>query len=423
MELSGLGSRRARHGSAVQAIGRASIKCGNRTSGVAEVDIPSGVAPRRAGGVVGAQADFFIFERTPRPVDEGAVALTTTTVHADQHLVDPQRLYRRYIDEVCALISAKSLGAANAPQRPPSGHRRRIPLAAYRRASEGVPLGELVDDGDEVKKLTSHGDVGDGNDPDLVRSIDSHLAQPVQEGSMIGLRLAGAFSAVKRLDPHASNERRDPHSADPPPPKRERVTQNSSAVERQIQMQLVDPAYCAEVRARGRRGSVTHGTSRQTQQLDSADARQLLRALHQRLRRGPCKLSSAEAGISFSRGCCPILACTSLNGCPSCFGEFPGAKTSAAPEISRDSDCVFWFGSISKCSADSVHLTPPFKAARVTVALKAGEWFYRGPRDISAPGSRQYLYVPEQTNRLIRLATFPGSSYFPAELNAEQDDE
>src|SRR5687767_6435935 len=97
-------------------------------------------------------------------------------------------------------------------------------------------------------------------------------------------------------------------------------------------------------------------------------------------------LPSACSKKSLAKVSSPILACsvfTSTGGFAA--AAFSAPNTPAAPSRSCAFHWVIWLGCTSNCCANSARVFSPLKAARATLALKAGEWFRRGLLLIASP--------------------------------------
>src|SRR5688500_1805103 len=97
-------------------------------------------------------------------------------------------------------------------------------------------------------------------------------------------------------------------------------------------------------------------------------------------------LPSACSKKSLAKVSSPILACsvfTSTGGVAA--AAFSAPNTPAAPSRSCAFHWVIWLGCTSNCCANSARVFSPLKAARATLALKAGEWFRRGLLLIASP--------------------------------------
>src|SRR5262249_5641851 len=146
----------------------------------------------------------------------------------------------------------------------------------------------------------------------------------------------------------------------------QQIAQHPSSGERQLQVQLVDPAHPLKIFGGCAHGLVIHIGARDTQKLGLPRDRQRMRAIHQRFPLGPSSLPSAPDKKSISSACCPIFACSSFRLDPSCFAGAPEEKTSAAPSSSCDRHCVIWFGCTSNRSASCARVSSPFSAASAT---------------------------------------------------------
>src|ERR671921_664425 len=113
-----------------------------------------------------------------------------------------------------------------------------------------------------------------------------------------------------------------------------------------------------------------------------------MRAINHRFALGSSPaLPSALSKKSLASVSSPILACRDFTstGAASAPALGSGPNTPAAPSRSCAFQCLIWLGWTSNCCASSARVFSPFRAARATLALKAGEWFRRGRLLIVSP--------------------------------------
>jgi hypothetical protein len=80
-----------------------------RSLAVVEFQIPTDPGARLADAVVGAQIDFFVFDRAPVPLDEDVVTPGRLAVHADRDGVVEKQTDERGTGELAALIGTVML--------------------------------------------------------------------------------------------------------------------------------------------------------------------------------------------------------------------------------------------------------------------------------------------------------------------------
>ena len=88
-----------------------------RSSRVVELQIPVQVFPSRRHAVIGAEIDFFVFDRPPQPFDEDVVPPRTFAIHADLDVGILQRRDEVYGGELAALVRIHDLWFAIAAHR------------------------------------------------------------------------------------------------------------------------------------------------------------------------------------------------------------------------------------------------------------------------------------------------------------------
>ena len=146
---------------------------------IVERQIPGNRRLRLGHAVVGAQIDFLVFDRSPKPLDEHIVASGALAVHSDGDLRVHQ--HAREIDarELTALIRIENVGPSLPGQRflerlDAEGrfHRDRDAMGQHASAED-------IDDRRQIDEAAPHRDVADVRRPDLVRSFDLHPAQQV----------------------------------------------------------------------------------------------------------------------------------------------------------------------------------------------------------------------------------------------------
>src|SRR5690606_32946401 len=172
-----------------------------------------------------------------------------------------------------------------------------------------------------------------------------------------------------------------------------------SAGEAQLQVQLVDTPHQGQILRGCRLGQVVHAAAADAHGLNLLGYRQRMDPVDHRFALSNPALPSAPSKKSFSSVSSPILACSVFR---STVGSTvaPLSNTPAAPDSSCSFHCEIWFGWTSKRLASSASVCSPFRAAKATLDLKAGEWFRRVRRvmicswlgDIIAVMSRQSTY-------------------------------
>lgn len=409
MDLCGLGKRCKRHGIQVGCIGRAPVKCDMRASGIEEVEVASKAAARLADGVIVVQVHLFIVDRASQLFDEDVVAPAVATVHADAHLVDLQSSNELGTRELRTLIRVKTLRTAKAVQCLPQDIDSEVRCEDFRALPGEDFADEPIDEGNEVHEAANHRDVSHVRRSDLIRSIEGDAAQQVRDDGILETRPTCVPAAVNRLDSHAAHERRDVPSANLPALAPEQVARRPGTGDRQLQVQFTDSAHRAQVQIRCRHLAVVHARAQQAQKLGLSADRKPMHAIHHRFPLGPSSLPSSVPKNSISRASWLILACSSLRFGPSCFGGFSGEKGSSAPASSWDFHWAIWFGRTSKRPANSTSVASPLRVASTAIDLKTGESLRRDLWVISAPSSRRYLRLPEQSNPLIQLPRSTGA--------------
>ena len=160
----------------VDDIGRAPVKCDMRISDAEESGVISEFAARLADGVMGAQANIFIFSRAPLPFHQDVVAQAAATVPADADLVRAKSHTKLGTGTVSVLIRAKNIKIS--PARPRFSWRvdAEVGYNSTGKRPREHPTSEQFDNDHDVWEAASRRNVGRISRPKLGRPIDSQAA-------------------------------------------------------------------------------------------------------------------------------------------------------------------------------------------------------------------------------------------------------
>jgi len=190
-----------------------------------------------------------------------------------------------------------------------------------------------VHDRHQVREARLHRDVGDVGRPDLIDPADLEAAQQVRVDDVLGVRLARLGLRRHRLQPHQAHQPLDALAIDLAPLAPKGIGQLAAAVERVLQVQLVDSAHQRELLGARGLGLVVQTGARYPQQLALAANRQLgplpvdhRAALRQRRRPSPLAKKSRSTVSS------PIFwsSCSSRSLPPSLAASVPLRNARAA---------------------------------------------------------------------------------------------
>lgn len=84
---------------------------------IIEIEVASEARWQRRWRLVGPQVDVLVLHATPQALDEHVVQPTTTTVHADRHVVRLEYARERLRRELGALVGVEDLGCSVTRQR------------------------------------------------------------------------------------------------------------------------------------------------------------------------------------------------------------------------------------------------------------------------------------------------------------------
>jgi len=205
---------------------------------------------RLADAVVGFQIDLLVFDAAPRPLDEHVVAPGTFAVHADGDFCIEQHTGEVDAGELAALIRVEYLRLAVLRQGFLQRLDAKIRLHRDRHAMRKHPPGRPVDDRRQIDEAPRHRDVGDVHRPDMVGLFDLQLAQEIGINLVARHGFAGVRAAVNCLDFHALHQCRDMAAANRNPFAVQHVAQHSTARERVIEMQFVEPPHDFQILGR-----------------------------------------------------------------------------------------------------------------------------------------------------------------------------
>jgi len=130
--------------------------------------------------------------------------------------------------------------------------------------------------------------------PDVIRPLDRKTREQIRVDRRTSCRDAGPWPAVQRLNAHPAHQRRHVSSADPMTFPPQPVRKLAGAVERQLQVQLVDPPHQPQIPLRQRPRHVVHARAAESQKLRLAPHRHLSTPLNHRLPLRPGNFPSAR---------------------------------------------------------------------------------------------------------------------------------
>src|ERR1019366_2725149 len=199
---------------------------------------------------------------------------------------------------------------------------------------------------------------------------------------------------VHRFNAHPAHQRRHVPAADLLSFPLQLRGKLPGAVERPLQVQLVEPTHQHQIPIRYRTRFVVHARPAQIQQLRLVLHRHLSAPIDHRLPLRPGNFPSAPDKKSRSTVSSPIFSCSSrIRSRPSPFVAVP-PKVSAKCSSAWVFQLVTWFAWTSWCAAISAIVFSPRIPSKATRALNAAEWFRLGflmdfvPPVRSLPGSK-----------------------------------
>src|ERR1019366_56128 len=190
---------------------------------------------------------------------------------------------------------------------------------------------------------------------------------------------------VHRFNAHPAHQRRHVPAADLLTFPLQLRGKLPGAVERPLQVQLVEPTHQHQIPIRYRTRFVVHARPAQIQQLRLVLHRHLSAPIDHRLPLRPGNFPSAPDKKSRSTVSSPIFSCSSrIRSRPSPFVAVR-PKVSAKCSSAWFFQLVTWFAWTSWCAAISAIVFSPRIASKATRALNAAEWFRLGFLTDSAP--------------------------------------
>lgn len=192
-------------------------------------------------------------------------------------------------------------------------------------------------------------------------------------------RLARAASRIERLRAHLAHQMLHTLTTNYVSADFQLIPEAATAVERPLQINLVNLAHQHEVVVAGRSRSVVRARPRYLEQIPTPYFWQRMLAqdqfatLTQRSRPSTSnKNRSPSPADRSSRGVSLYLTFIVLHA-----NRVVSPKTSSAPLTKRFCHSWIWFGWTPNCSARSASGRSPFGAATATFALNAGQWIRR----------------------------------------------
>src|SRR5258708_6207507 len=173
-------------------------------------------------------------------------------------------------------------------------------------------------------------------------------------------------------DPHLLHQAADAPAAHARKLGAQQPTQHPRAGEGKVQVQRVDPPHEGEIPCRQRARDVIHRAPADSERLGLPGDRQSVRPVDHRLALSRPALPSARSKKSFSSASSPILAWRVFTSTGGSAGSPPGRKSPAAPASSWSFHAVTWPGWTSNRFDNSARVPSLRRAARATLALKAG---------------------------------------------------
>src|SRR5208337_2732438 len=144
--------------------------------------------------------------------------------------------------------------------------------------------------------------------PDLIGSLDLHVAQKIRVNLVAWRGFGGVWLAIDRLDPHALHQRCDMAPANGDALAVQKIAQHPAASKRPLQMQFVDPPHDREILRRDRPGLVIDAAAAEAQNLGLSGDREFMIAIDHRFALSNPAFVSACSKKSFSSVNSPILA-------------------------------------------------------------------------------------------------------------------
>ena len=223
-----------------------------------------------------------------------------------------QQSSERDTGELAALIGVEDLRNAVAFQR--LRQRRQAELGVHRvgQPPRQHPPAGPVHDRHQVQEPALHRDVGDVRAPHLIRSLNRKPPQQIGIHPVLRVGDAGARLAVDRFQPQQPHQPPHPVPTNRHPLARQMAHHLTAAVERVLQVQLVDTAHQLQCRRALPERSVVQRRAAHTEQSAlPAHTQTLVLAFDHRQSLGPTQRPSPRDKKSRSTVNSPILACRS----------------------------------------------------------------------------------------------------------------
>ena len=189
------------------------------------------------------QVHRLVLQRAPQPFDEHVVQTAPTAIHRAPYPARFQHPGEGHTGELAALIGVEDLRNAATFQRICQRLRAEAGVQRVTQPPGQHPPARPVHHRHQVKEPTLHRNVGDVRAPRLIRALDRNSSQQIGIHAVLRVRYGGPRFAVDRLQPQQTHQ--PPH---PLPTYRHSLARQvthhlTAAVERVIQVQLVDPAH------------------------------------------------------------------------------------------------------------------------------------------------------------------------------------
>jgi len=147
------------------------------------------------------QVDVLVLEGAPEALDEDIVQSPSSAIHTDADSLGFQTLAEGAGGELSSLIGVEHVGASLV-----QGLLKGVEAEGTVKGVGELPgqhiTAEPVDDGYQVHKTASHGDVGNVGTPHLVRACDGQSPQQVGVNAILRVRDRGTGFGIDRLNAH-----------------------------------------------------------------------------------------------------------------------------------------------------------------------------------------------------------------------------